>query len=364
MAISPCSNCFSNAVTSLKAAARIGVAVGGLVILGKVLYEIYKRAVADRPFPYVPSNLSAEAKQYLQTATPVGGRVTDPLGWINIRAGFRQATIKVSERIKEAYIQKSHEFLMVNNATVLVTTPKDYQENSRALIYIHGGAWTLGDPNHLYQIFAPIAHATSLKTYAINYPLAPEDPYPAGLNACLAVYQKLLETHNPKDIFFLGDSAGANLCIATILRARESGIAMPAAVGVNSPVVDLEKASDTHFTLAGRDPKLLYEQSLLPSIEAYAGDTNLQDPLLSVIHADFTKGFPPITIHVGSREVLLGDSARLNEALHNAGQSSSLHVFDGLWHGVQEHGFERESSRSTRLMAEFFKSHFREEQSV
>lgn len=329
MAISPCSGCFSTAFTSLKTAARIGVAVGGLVILGKVLYEIYKRAVADRPFPHVPFSLSLQARQYLQTATPVGGPVTNPLDWINIRAGFRGATIEASNRAKADYIAEFYE-RMINGVLVLVATPKDYEENSRALIYIHGGAWTLGDPNHLYQIFAPIAHATSLKTYAINYPLAPEAPFPAGLNACLDVYKKLLETHKPEDIFFLGDSAGANLCIATILKARELGIAMPAAVGVNSPVVDLEKNSDTHFTLAGRDPKLLYEKSLLPSIEAYAGDTNLQDPLLSVIHADFTKGFPPITIHVGSREILLGDAARLNEALHNAGQSSSLHVFDGL----------------------------------
>lgn len=342
--------------SNLKDFAKIGAVIGGLAIVGKVLHNIYKRSIADRPYPHIPPNLSQGAKVYLATATPVGGPVTDLAVWPLIRNGFRAATIEVSNREKETYIQESHEEI-IGGVSVLVATPKEYQENSKALIYIHGGAWTFGAPDHLCQIFAPIAQQTSLKTYAINYRLAPEHPFPNGLDDCLSVYEELLKTHNPKDIFFLGDSAGANLCIATILKARDKGVALPAAVGVNSPVVDIEKNSDTHYTLAGRDPKLLFEKSLAPSIEVYATNEDPKNPLISVIHADFQKGFPPISIHVGAREILLGDAARLNEKLHNAGQQSSLHVFDGLWHGVQEHGFP-ESARSMKLMTQFFQSHF------
>jgi len=273
-----------------------------------------------------------------------------------IRNGFRAATIEVSNREKETYIQEAHEET-IGGVSVLVFIPKEYKENSRALIYIHGGAWVLGAPDHLCQIFAAIAQQTSLKTYAINYRLAPEHPFPNGLDDCLAVYEELLKTHNSKDIFFLGDSAGANLCIATILKARDKGLELPAAIGVNSPVVDIEKNSDTHYTLAGRDPILLFEKSLAPPIEVYAKNQDPKNPLISVIHADFQKGFPPISIHVGAREILLGDAARLDEKLHNAGQQSALHVFDGLWHGVQERGFP-ESARTMKLMTQFFQSHF------
>jgi len=357
MAIQLLSSCFPIiSVSNLKGFAKVAVAIGGLAVAGKVVHEIYKRSMMDRPYPFIPSSLSQPARSYLTTATPVGGPITDPAVWPLIRNGFRAATLEVSNREKEAHIQETHEEI-INGVPVLVATPKEYQENSRALIYIHGGAWTLGAPDHLCQIFAPIAHQTSLKTYAINYRLAPEYPFPCGLEDCLAVYEELLKTHHPKDIFFLGDSAGANLCIATILKAREKGIPLPAALGVNSPVVDIEKNSDTHYTLAGRDPKLLFEKSLVPSIQAYAKNQDPQNPLISVIHADFEEGFPPISIHVGAREVLLGDAARLNEKLHNAGQQSSLHVFDGLWHGVQEHGFP-ESARSMKLMTQFFQSHF------
>lgn len=334
----------------------IGGVIGGVVVVGKVLYEIYKRSVVDRPYPRIPPDLSQPAKNYLQIATPVGGPITGPDIWPLIRNGFRAATSEVSNREKEAYIQEVREE-KIGGVPVFVATPKNYQENSRALIYIHGGAWTLGAPDHLYQMFAPIAEHTSLKTYAIKYRLAPEHPFPCGLDDCLAVYEELLKTHDPKDIFFLGDSAGANLCIATILKAREKGLKLPAAVGVNSPVADIEKNSDTHYTLFGRDPKLNFEKSLAPCIEVYAKNQDPKNPLISVIHADFAEGFPPISIHVGAREVLLGDAARLNEKLQNADQRSSLHVFDGLWHSVQEHGFP-ESARSMKLMAKFFREHF------
>lgn len=336
----------------LKVLMKIGVVVVGLSCGEQMIPEA---PIADRPYPYIPPNLSQPAKDYLATAIPVGGPVTDPAVWPLIRNGFRAATIEVSNREKETYIQEVYEE-RVAEVPVLVAIPKEYQENPRVLIYIHGGTWTLGAPDHLCQIFAPIAKQASLKTYAINYRLAPEYPFPHGLDDCLAVYEELLKTYKAKDIFFLGDSAGANLCIATILKARDKGVALPAAVGVNSPIVDIEKNSDTHYTLAGRDPKLLFEKSLLPSIEAYAKNQDPKNPLISVIHADFEQGFPPISIHVGAREVLLGDAARLNEKLHNAGRQSSLHVFDGLWHGVQEHGFP-ESARSMKLMAQFFQSH-------
>src|SRR3990167_9545835 len=199
MAIQLFSNWFPNvSVSNLKDCAKIGAIIEGLAVAGKVLYEIYKRSIVDRPYPCIPPSLSLSAKNYLTTATPIGGPVTDLAVWPLIRNGFRAATIEVSNREKETYIQEAHEET-IGGVPVLVATPKEYQENSKALIYIHGGAWTLGAPDHLCQIFAPIAHKTSLKTYAIIYRLAPEYPFPYGLDDCLAVYEELLKTHNSKD---------------------------------------------------------------------------------------------------------------------------------------------------------------------
>ncbi len=132
---------------------------------------------------------------------------------------------------------------------------------------------------------------------------------------------------------------------------------MPGAIGIYSPVLDAEKKSDTHFSLEGRDPKLSFEKSLQPSIEAYIGKESTQNPFISVIHGNFDSTFPPFSIHVGAKEILFGDSARLHEKLCRANVNSSLHVYDGLWHGVQEHGF-KDAERVRGLISKFFKSHF------
>lgn len=343
--------------SSLNNVVKLGALVAGAAIAGKACYGIYKRSIQERPFGYIPPHLSPEAKAWYAAATPVGDPITDPSLWPIIRKGFSDATIAVSIRERDTYIQETHE-KMIGSVPVLVAIPKDYKPNDRAFVYIHGGGWALGNYMHLIQIFAAIAHKTSMKTYAINYRLAPEHPFPKGLDDCLEVYKELLKTHKPEDIFFLGDSAGANLCIATILKARDAGLPLPAAVGLNSPVVDLEENSVTYRTFEGRDPKI---KSLASCVEAYAQGQDLKNPLMSVIHADFKEGFPPTTIHVGGTEVLLGDAARLDEKLTLSGQQSSLHVFDGLWHGVQEHGFP-ESEPSFEMMSQFFRSHFKKEE--
>jgi len=341
---------------SVNSFAKIGLVVGSLAITAKVTEKLYKRSVADRPFPHTPKECSPQARSFLATTVPFN-MSSDPNIVLLVREAFRAGTQQISDRDKSLYIQAACEE-MIGGVPVLIAIPKDYQENAKALIYIHGGAWTLGCPDHLYQIFAPVAYGVSLKTYAIKYRLAPEYPFPHGLDDCVAVYEELLKTHDPKNIFFLGDSAGASLCIAAVLKARDKGLSLPAAVGLYSPVVDIEKNSDTHFTLSGRDPVFLFEQSLEPSFRAYAKGQDPKNPQISVIHADFEQGFPPTTIHVGAREILLGDSCRLNEKLHNSGQNSSLHVFDGLWHGFTEHGFP-ESNRSIPLMNKFFLSHMK-----
>lgn len=350
----------TNLVTSSNTLTLIGTAVGTLII-GKGLYEIFHKyrpqSPKDQPFPFVPVTISPEAQEYLRTATPVGGPVQDLEVWKLIRDGFRNATISTSDKMKEKYIEATN-LIKIGTVPVFEITPKNYQsrDDESILIYIHGGAFTLGSPEHLYQIFAPVAFKTGMITYAIDYRLAPEHPFPCGLEDCVNVYTQLLKKHKPENIFFLGDSAGANLCIATILQSRDANLPLPKAVGLNSPVVDVDKNSDTFFTLAGRSPKLSYEKSIDPSLRVYIEEKKRQNPFVSVLNGDFKKGFPPVTIHTGTRDLLLSECARLDRKLKESNIDSSLEVWEGLWHGFQEHEIP-EADQSTSSMAEFFKKH-------
>lgn len=351
-------NRIQNYIQPNNTALNLGIALG-IGIAGKSLYDVFKRyqSPSECPFPHVPTIVSPKAQEYLKTATPVGGLAMTSEVMPMIRNGFRAATIEESNKAKKEYLEKI-ENITIANVPVQKATPKNYSkpEEEKVLIYMHGGAFTLGSPDHLCQIYAQIAKKANMITYAIDYRLAPEHPFPAGLNDCIDVYKELLKTHKPENIFFFGDSAGANLCIATILKCRDMKLSMPKAVGLNSPLVDSEKNSDSYYSLDGRSPKLQYEKSILPALQAYATKEELKSHLVSVLHGDFKKGFPDANIITGTRDALLSDCVRFDRKLKDSGISSNLEVWDGMWHGFQEHDIP-EAKDSASSMAQFFKSH-------
>jgi acetyl esterase/lipase len=68
--------------------------------------------------------------------------------------------------------------------------------------------------------------------------LPPRHPHPAAVDDCLAVYRALLEVRDPADVVVGGASAGGNLAAALLLRARNEGLPMPAALVLATPLVD------------------------------------------------------------------------------------------------------------------------------
>jgi monoterpene epsilon-lactone hydrolase len=130
-----------------------------------------------------------------------------------------------------------------------------------------------------------------------------------------------------------GDSAGGCIAAAATLLLRERGMAMPAALALLSPVVDLAGGGDTNATLTAVD--FLDRQTLTPGLRAYATEGEWANPLVSPIHGDFGAGYPPTLIQVGTREILLSDSVRMHRALRVAGQSSRLEVYEGMPHVFQ-----------------------------
>ena len=308
----------------------------------------------SKPFGYVPPGISFEAKAYLESATPIGdGILEKTLEDFQLMRGFyKQFTLEVSEKYKTEYVDFV-EKAKIGDVSVMVVTPKNCDPlTNKIMVYIHGGAFTLGSSEHLFQIFAPVAYQAKMKVFAIDYRLAPEFPFPCGLEDCFTVYENLLESYDPKNVFFLGDSAGGSLCISTIFKAREQGLPLPAAVGLYSPAVDLEKKGDTLFTLEGRSPKLSYEKSLEPNCVAYAPREKWSDPYISVINGYFSD-FPPTTVHTGTRDALLSDSVRLHRAIEDVGGICNLQAWEGMWHDFQELDM-LESKQSSKKIAEFF----------
>lgn len=115
---------------------------------------------------------------------------------------------------------------------VRIFRPKE-QERLRVLVFFHGGGWVTGDIDTYTKMCAKMAEQTKHTVISVDYLLAPENPFPAGIEECYHVSKELFLNQevlrcDPKDITLIGDSAGGNLAAAVSLMARDRGEFLPA----------------------------------------------------------------------------------------------------------------------------------------
>jgi len=120
-----------------------------------------------------------------------------------------------------------------------------------------------------------------------------------------------------------GDSAGGNIVPASVLKLRDQGLPMPGALVLFSPCVDLNLNGDTETTLRDADPALDFALNKA-FLAAYAAPEDMTNPYASPIYGDFKKGYPPVLIQAGTKELVLSDAVRLYQALKTAGVRSTL----------------------------------------
>jgi monoterpene epsilon-lactone hydrolase len=205
------------------------------------------------------------------------------------------------------------------------------REGSRTVLYLHGGAYVIGSATSHEHLIAAICRASKARGLAIDYRLAPESPFPAGLeDAVRAVKHLYDEGVAPEELVLAGDSAGAGLCLATMLALRDEGSPLPAAAVLLSPWTDLSFSGRTHTSQARQDPYLCLDH-LQPAADAYRASEPVSHPQVSPLFADL-KGLPPLLIQVGTREILLDDARRLAERAEAAGVEVTLDVREDMVH--------------------------------
>jgi epsilon-lactone hydrolase len=201
----------------------------------------------------------------------------------------------------------------------------------RALLYIHGGGWFMGSARSYRSLVSHLAYTSGIRALSINYRLAPEHPFPAGLEDCISAYTWLLEQgYSASKIVVVGDSSGANLTLAMLLALKDRGIPQPAGAVAISPATDLALTGKTIRTHANRDPILSSIRSR-QLIADYITDRDPHDPLISPLYGDL-HGLPPMLIHVGDRELLLDDAIRFGKRAREAGVNAEVVVWPQMFH--------------------------------
>lgn len=224
------------------------------------------------------------------------------------------------------------------------------------LLYCYGGGFVCGSAYEDLIISAPLAAFANLRVIAPKYRLAPEHPWPAAIDDGFAVYRDLRERTAPGRLAIAGESAGGNMALAILLRARRDGLDLPAAAALLSPWCDLEHRGDSLEANDGRDPTLSLEWVEVAG-SLYCGDHDAANPDISPINGAFDAEFPPVLITTGTRDLLLSQCVRLARVLRNAEISVDLRVWDDLWHVFEFYDEIPEADASLREIAHFLTSH-------
>jgi monoterpene epsilon-lactone hydrolase len=215
------------------------------------------------------------------------------------------------------------------------------------ILYGFGGGMVEGSPIEDLPIIAPVSALTGARVIAPDYRLAPEHPWPAALDDGFAVYRALAE----RTFAILGESAGGNLSLAWMLKAKAEGLRLPRAAALLSPWCDLRNADDSLTFNDGRDPTLTRRNSDIAA-GYYAGRNNVDQPLISPINGMFDSGFPPVLISTGTRDLLLSQAVRLSQRLRDSGVTVDLQVWEGLWHVFEWYEDLPEAQQSIRQIAD------------
>jgi epsilon-lactone hydrolase len=231
-----------------------------------------------------------------------------------------------------------------------VSTPASLP--NRVIMYLHGGAYTRGSLDSHRAMASKIAEICRARVLQVDYRLAPEFPFPAGLDDALTVYEWLTKQVDNQQVMLAGDSAGGGLALAALLKIKEDNLPTPAGAMLLCPWVDLEARSETLDSLATKDP-ILTKTRLLESVRQYCGKYPTENPFISPINADLS-GLPPLLIHVATLDILSGEGTQLAQKTQSVGVKVEFEVWKNMIHVFHfVHHRLPEARRAIQKMAEF-----------
>ena len=225
-------------------------------------------------------------------------------------------------------------------------------EAQHVLLYFHGGGYSDGPFLLQGVMLAELAKRTGSLACMVDYRLAPEQPFPAGLNDCMTVYKNLAHERGGQAIDLIGDSAGGGMCMAVTQEAAHLGVDRPRRLLLISPWLLLGSSNPMMDSLDAYDPMLKASGSRQSGL-SYAGETSVEDPLVSPYYADL-EDFPPMLLLIGTHDILYADAAEFiarakgeGRPLHAVVAEEMVHVWPIFY------GFFPEAERAIGQIADY-----------
>ena len=222
----------------------------------------------------------------------------------------------------------------IDGVKAFVLTPETVAPGNanRVVIHMHGGCYVLSPGEAALPEGLMMAGLGGFKVISVDYRMPPTAYFPAALDDGVTVYKNLLKTMQPKNIGFIGTSAGGALVLEMGLRAKQLGLPAPGAIASGTPMSDVTKVGDTFYTNELVDNVLVSRDGFCDAgAKVYANGHDMKDPLISPVYGDYA-GFAPTILTSGTRDLLLSNTVRVHRKLRDAGVESFLQVFEGQSH--------------------------------
>jgi acetyl esterase len=205
------------------------------------------------------------------------------------------------------------------------------------VLFLHGGCWVYGSVDTHDDLCRRLANASGLRFASLDYRTAPEHPFPAPLEDCVATVNWLVEHGarfgvNPDRVAISGDSAGANLALASCIAMRDRGQTLPRAAALLYGVYSADQDTPSYRAYGGGE--YVISQPLLRwAWDQYVPDrARRSDPLAAPLNADLT-GLPPTLVSAAEWDPLRDDSDRLVGKLVVFGVDVDYRLLRGMCHG-------------------------------
>ncbi len=202
-------------------------------------------------------------------------------------------------------------------------------------LHIHGGGFMLGRAHHCDEDCSKIANACQVATISVDYRLAPENPFPAGIDDCEAVAvwlaENIKEEFGTEQLLIGGESAGATLSVATLVRMRDKH-GFSGFTGANLVYGAYDLSGTPSARNWGEEKKLILTSRTMEWFhENYAPREKWRHPEVSPLYADLN-GLPSALFTVGTLDPLLDDSLFMSSRWVAVGNEAELALYPGGIH--------------------------------
>lgn len=315
-------------------------AAAGVAIVWAGFLVVHMAAAQDATVP-----LDTQAMALLRTMdegaenTPV---IEDDMEWVRAgREGYRAITSLSGEPVDLPSV-RDIVIPAARDVTVRIYDPAPTAP-APGILYLHGGGFTAGGLDTHDAPLRRIARDAEAVVVAPDYALAPEVPFPGGLEDAEFAYLWLLENAgdldvNPERVVVMGDSAGGNLAAALALRLRDSGLPPPAKQILLYPNTDL-RLDRNHPSIERFDGFVIDRAGMDRNIGLYLPSANDQtDPLVSPLVARDLSSLPPAHIVTAGADPLRDEGEAYAERLRDAGIKVTHTRYPGMVHGFLQLG--------------------------